>query len=60
MGTTSIKLNLEARFQNVYTKKQEIILSTSIKFVRIDESGNPIPIMSSIEKDNLDQESIKT
>lgn len=60
MGTTSIKLNLEARFQNVYTKKQETILSTSIKFVRIDESGNPIPIVSTIVKDNLDQESIKT
>lgn len=58
MGTTSVKLNLEARFQNVYTKKQEVILSTSIKFVRIDESGNPIPILSIITKDNLDQANV--
>ena len=60
MGTTSVKLNLEARFQNVYTKKQDIILSTSIKFVRIDENGNPIPIFACADKDNLDQESVET
>lgn len=50
IGNTSIKLNLEARTQNVYTKKQQVILSTSIKFVRIDEEGHPIPIYACADK----------
>ena len=37
-------LILEARAHNVYDGNQKLILSTSIKFVRIDEGGDPIPI----------------
>ena len=44
IGTTSIKLKLEARSHNVYNGKQNIILSTYITFVRIDEQGDAIPI----------------
>lgn len=44
IGNTSLSLNIEARSHNVYNGKQNIILSTSIKFVRIDEQGDPIPI----------------
>ena len=36
IGTTSIKLKLEARSHNVYNGKQNIILETFITFVRID------------------------
>ena len=35
---------MEARAHNVYTGKQAIVLKTNIKFVSIDEDGNPIPI----------------
>jgi hypothetical protein len=35
---------MEARGHNVYTGDQKVILKTNIKFVRIDEEGNPIPI----------------
>jgi acyl-CoA hydrolase len=35
---------MEARSHNVYSGKQSLILSTYIKFVRIDEQGEPIPI----------------
>jgi hypothetical protein len=35
---------LEARNHNVYTGEQKIILKTNIKFVRIDEEGNAIPL----------------
>jgi acyl-CoA hydrolase len=35
---------LEARAHNVYTGKQTLVLKTQIKFVHIDEEGNPIPI----------------
>jgi len=43
-GNTSVTMYLEARAHNVYTGKQVIILRTHIKFVHIDEEGNPIPI----------------
>ena len=44
LGNTSITLYLEARAHNVYTGKQTLVLKTHIKFVHIDEEGNPIPI----------------
>lgn len=44
IGKTSILLKIEARSHNVYTGKQKLVLKTKIKFVRIDEEGNPIPI----------------
>ena len=44
IGTTSITFYLEARSHNVYSGNQNIILSTNIRFVRIDEAGEPIPI----------------
>jgi acyl-CoA thioesterase YciA len=44
IGTTSITLYMEARAHNVYTGNQVIVLRTNIRFVQIDEDGNPIPI----------------
>lgn len=44
IGRTSITMYLESRAHNVYSGQQSVILSTSIKFVRIDENGDPIPI----------------
>jgi acyl-CoA thioesterase YciA len=44
LGTTSVTLYMEARAHNVYTGKQTIVLRTQIKFVSIDEDGNPIPM----------------
>ena len=35
---------MEARAHSVYTGKQVIVLKTHIRFVHIDEDGNPIPI----------------
>ena len=43
-GTTSVTLYLEARAHNVYSGNQSVILSTNIKFVRIDENNEAIPI----------------
>jgi len=45
-GTSSVTLEVEARRHNVYNGQQEIILSTEIKFVRVDEDGYPLPITS--------------
>jgi acyl-CoA thioesterase YciA len=44
LGTTSVSLYMEARAHNVYTGNQIVVLKTNIRFVRIDEEGNPIPI----------------
>jgi acyl-CoA hydrolase len=35
---------MECRAHNVYTGEQRVVLRTHIKFVRVDEDGNPIPI----------------
>ena len=50
VGTSSITLHLEARAHSVYTGQQSIVLSTNIKFVRIDEDGNPIPLADRIKE----------
>ena len=44
IGNSSVNLYMEVRAHNVYTGKQIIVLRTHIKFVHIDEEGNPIPI----------------
>jgi acyl-CoA thioesterase YciA len=66
VGHTSVTLYMEARAHNVYTGKQVIVLRTNIKFVHIDEEGNPIPIGEKgknritklIEKNNEDETNI--
>ena len=49
IGTTSATLYLEARSHSVYSGQQSVILSTNIKFVRIDENGDPIPISERVK-----------
>jgi acyl-CoA thioesterase YciA len=44
VGNSSVTLYMEARAHNVYTGRQILVLKTHIKFVHIDEEGNPIPI----------------
>jgi acyl-CoA thioesterase YciA len=49
IGNTSVTLNLEVRSHNVYSGGQSIILSTKIKFVRIDEDGETLPISDKVK-----------
>jgi len=49
-GTTSVTLYLEVRKHNVYTGKQDVVVHTTIKFVRIDEEGNPIPLANMVKE----------
>ena len=56
IGTTSIKLKLEARSHNVYNGKQNIILETYITFVRIDEQGDAIPISDRVRNKLLSKD----
>ncbi|ASS48053.1 MAG: acyl-CoA thioesterase [Candidatus Fluviicola riflensis] len=48
-GNTSLELYMEMRRHNVYTGLQEIVTHTNVKFVRIDEDGNAIPISELIK-----------
>jgi acyl-CoA thioesterase YciA len=50
IGNTSMTLYLEARAHNVYSGQQSVILSTKIKFVRIDENNDPIPISERVRE----------
>ena len=49
IGNSSVTLEIEARSHNVYDGRQAIILSTHIKFVRIDEQGEAIPISQRVK-----------
>jgi acyl-CoA thioesterase YciA len=49
IGNSSLTLELEARSHNVYSGSQSIILTTNIKFVRIDENGDSIPISDRVK-----------
>jgi len=50
IGHTSITIYMEARAHNVYSGAQNTILSTYIKFVRIDENGDSIPISERVRQ----------
>ena len=54
IGRTSVTLGIEARSHNVYDGRQAIILATAIKFVRIDEQGEAIPISQRVKQKYLD------
>jgi len=49
VGHTSITFYLEARAHNVYSGIQSVILSTNIKFVRIDENNDAVPIAKKVK-----------
>ena len=49
IGNSSATINIEARAHNVYSGEQKVIVSTKIKFVRIDDEGNPIPISDRVK-----------
>jgi hypothetical protein len=49
---------MEARAHNVYSGHQIVILHTNIRFVRIDENGDAVPISSNVKqrlKDRIDE-----
>lgn len=48
-GNSSVELYMEVRKHNVYTGEQEIVTHTNVKFVRIDEEGNAIPVSDRVK-----------
>lgn len=58
-GNTSCTLYIEVRKHNVYTGKQEVVIHTNIKFVRVDDEGKPIPISERVKQRYLKKKSEK-
>ncbi len=50
VGNTSMTFYMEARAHNVYSGNQVVILSTNIRFVRIDENGDPVPLSTYVKE----------
>jgi acyl-CoA thioesterase YciA len=48
-GNTSVSLYIEVRKHNVYTGEQEVVTHTNIKFVKIDDDGNSVPIQEYVK-----------
>ena len=50
IGTTSATFDVEARNYNVFRGDEQIILKTSMTFVRVDDEGIPIPISEQVKR----------
>jgi len=46
MGLTSVSLYLEARRADLANETEEVVCSTKMLFVRVNEEGRPVPIKS--------------
>lgn len=57
VGHTSITFYLEARAHNVYSGIQSVVLSTNIRFVRIDENNDAVPISERVKLKYSDKDS---
>ncbi len=48
-GNTSISLKLEARKHNVESGTQQLVCSTKVIFVKINDDGEPVPISDRVK-----------
>jgi acyl-CoA thioesterase YciA len=48
-GNTSIIIKLEARKHNVETGQQQLVCSTVVVFVKINDDGEPVPISDRVK-----------
>ena len=49
IGTTSITLLMEARKHNVHSGKQKVVCTTHMKFVSVDEEGEPVALSEKVK-----------
>jgi acyl-CoA thioesterase YciA len=49
VNNSSVEINVEARRTSTYNGSQKVICTTSMKFVRIDGDGDPVPISKSVK-----------
>jgi len=55
VGNTSATFDVEARNYNVFRGDEDIILKTSMTFVRVDDEGVPIPISEQVKREYNDK-----
>lgn len=60
VGNTSVTMQVQARSHNVYNGRQNIVLDTFIKFVRVDEQGEAIPISDRVRNKVMQKKFEKT
>jgi acyl-CoA thioesterase YciA len=48
-GNTSVTVKLEARKHNVETGQQQLVCSTVVVFVKINDDGEPVPISDRVK-----------
>jgi acyl-CoA thioesterase YciA len=48
-GNTSVTIKLEARKHNVETGQQQLVCSTVVVFVKINDDGEPVPISDRVK-----------
>ena len=54
IGNSTITILVEARRFSVYTHEEQLVCSTRIIFIRIDENGQAIPIANHVKEKNPD------
>ena len=50
INNSSVEINVEARRTSTYNGSQKVICTTTMKFVRIDGDGEPVPISKSVKE----------
>ena len=48
-GNTSVTIKLEARKHNVETGQQQLVCSTVVVFVKINDDGEPVPVSDRVK-----------
>ena len=48
-GNTSVTVKLEARKHNVETGQQQLVCSTVVVFVKINDDGEPVPVSDRVK-----------
>lgn len=54
VGTTSISLTVEARRLNFFSNLEDVVCSTEMTFVNIDDEGKPVAIADDLRKKLLE------
>lgn len=52
-GTTSCTVRIEARRYSTYNGSQKVVCQTSLKFIRVDGDGEPVPVAAHVKKKHI-------
>ena len=52
-GTTSCTVRIEARRYSTYNGSQKVVCQTSLKFIRVDGDGEPVPVAEHVKEKHV-------